>query len=75
MESTDRELIMQVGGSNDELRRLYEEHVELNGMIDRLEGMAYLTPQEQVEVKRLKSIKLRGMRRMMDLVAPYRLAN
>ena len=75
MESTDRELIMQVGGSNDELRRLNEEHVELNGMIDRLEGMAYLTPQEQVEVKRLKSIKLRGMRRMMDLVAPYRLAN
>lgn len=75
MESNDRELIIKVGSSNDELRRLYEEHVELNGMIDRLEGMAYLTQQEQIEVKRLKSIKLRGMRRMMDLVAPYRIEN
>jgi uncharacterized protein len=75
MESTDRELIMKVGSSNDELRSLYEEHIELNGMIDRLECMAYQTPQEQVEVKRLKSIKLRGLRRMMDLVEPYRLQN
>ena len=75
MESTDRELILKVGDSNDMLRGLYEEHLELDNMIARLENMPFQTAQEQLQIKSLKRKKLMGMDRMMDLIAPYRIEN
>lgn len=41
------------------LRALREEHRELDGLIATITAKPYLTPEEQLEVARLKKLKLK----------------
>jgi len=53
---------------NEEYRHLYEEHVELKRQVELLAQKHYLTPEEDLEFKRVKKRKLAGKDRMMALL-------
>ena len=58
--------------SNPELKRLYERHVELEELLSEFSGMFFLTPDEEMDEKRLKKEKLCGVDRMMEIVSSCR---
>ena len=69
MESHERELIEKAVENNFELRKLYEEHVELDTKLKKLGKQRFLTQKEESEERRLKQLKLRGVERMLKMAA------
>ncbi len=53
--------------SNEEYRRLYEEHTELENRLKALSEKAVLTDAEQIEESKLKKLKLAGRDRMEEI--------
>lgn len=72
MEAKDLELIQKLLNENEDLARLWAEHQKLEAKLDALASRVYLSAEEQVEVKRLKKIKLAGRDRMEAILAEYR---
>ncbi len=50
--------------SNEEYRKLYEEHTELESRLKTLSEKAVLSDSEQIEESKLKKLKLAGRDRM-----------
>lgn len=69
MESKDRELILRAAQRNAQLKRLYREHIEFEEQLERFTRRPFLTDAEQQSVAKLKKRKLRGVDRMMALLA------
>lgn len=72
MEKQDEELIRSLLDRDQELRRFYEEHVELEKQLASLQHKHYLTPEEELERKRIQKIKLAGKDRIMEILGRYR---
>mgnify|MGYP003382237697 CR=1 FL=1 len=53
--------------TNEEYRKLHEEHLVLESQIKALSDKAVLTDAEQVEEVRLKKLKLAGRDRMEEI--------
>jgi uncharacterized protein YdcH (DUF465 family) len=64
MEQRDLELIHRHLEKDINLRKLYEEHLDLEKKLDDLACKPYLTPAEEMERSKLKKIKLRGRDQM-----------
>ncbi|HXV20648.1 MAG TPA: DUF465 domain-containing protein [Desulfuromonadales bacterium] len=60
MEDYDRTLIEQQFDGNPRFRLLYEEHLLLEKELNNLNQKAYLTPEEEVEKKKVQKLKLAG---------------
>jgi uncharacterized protein YdcH (DUF465 family) len=60
MEDYDRTLIEQQFDGNPRFRLLYEEHLLLENELNNLNQKAYLTPEEEVEKKKVQKLKLAG---------------
>ena len=58
--------------SNDEFRRLADQHADYARQLDSLEALPHLTEQEQLEEVRLKKLKLRLKDQMEAIVSQYR---
>ncbi len=71
MERAERELIEQSMGGNFELRKLYEQHREFEARLHKLARQSFLTPAEELEERKLKQLKLKGVERMLYLVGSY----
>lgn len=72
MERKDEELIQKLIGQDEELRRYWEEHLELERQLAELNRRLYLTPQQELEKKRLQKLKLAGKDKIMEILARYR---
>lgn len=72
MEKQDEELIRTLLDRDQELRRFYEEHVELEKQLASLQHKHYLTPEEELERKRIQKMKLAGKDRIMEILGRYR---
>ncbi len=72
MEQKDEKLIASLLEREPELRRYYDEHAELERTLDALQRKHYLTPEEEVEKKRLQKLKLAGKDRIMEILARHR---
>jgi len=72
MEKQDEELIQSLIDSDSELRRYYEEHVDLERQLERFNNRSYLSAEEEVERKRLQKLKLAGKDRMMEILYRHR---
>jgi uncharacterized protein YdcH (DUF465 family) len=53
---------------NEEFRTLFQEHEELEAKLADLDKYHYLSPQQDIERKRIQKIKLRGRDRMEELL-------
>ena len=74
MEAIDRNLVLTLMRSNFELKKLYQEHLELEQELLKYSNRGFLTAVEEIEEKRLKLEKLRGVDRMMKILGEYRRA-
>ncbi|MBI3758080.1 MAG: DUF465 domain-containing protein [Deltaproteobacteria bacterium] len=72
MEVKEEAQIRSLIDTNPELRRYYEEHVELKQQLEGLRQKSYLTEEEELEQKRIQKQKLAGKDRMMEILARYR---
>jgi uncharacterized protein YdcH (DUF465 family) len=72
MEEKDEALIRTLLEREPELRRYYEEHVDLERRLGAFQQKHYLTPEEEVERKRLQKLKLAGKDKIMEILSRYR---
>jgi len=72
MEEHDLDLIVRLAPGNEELARLWREHLDLEQRLEEYGQHLYLTPEEEVEIKRLKKVKLAGRDRIEAILAQYR---
>jgi hypothetical protein len=72
MEKKDEELIQTLLEREPDLRRYYEEHVALERQLEPFQHKVYLTPEEEVEKKRLQKLKLAGKDKIMEILSRYR---
>ena len=72
MEKKDEELIQSLLERESELRRYYEEHVDLERRLAVYQQKLHLTTEEEVEKKRLQKLKLAGKDKIMEILARYR---
>ncbi len=68
MEQREEELVQQHAVHDAELRTLYQEHLVLKHQLDAFRHKLYLTPEEELEKKRIQKLKLASKDRMMDLL-------
>ena len=72
MEEKDEQLIRTLLDREPELRRYYEEHVDLERQLEAFQQKHYLTPDEELERKRLQKLKLAGKDKIMEILSRYR---
>jgi len=72
MEKHEEEMIRTLLDRDAELRRYYEEHIELEKKLASLQHKHYLTPEEDLEKKRIQKVKLAGKDRIMEILGRYR---
>jgi uncharacterized protein len=72
MEQREEELIRQHLNHDQELKDLYEEHLQYKRRLESFREKAYLTAEEEMEKKRIQKIKLAQKDRLMEILARYR---
>ncbi|HEX5022872.1 MAG TPA: DUF465 domain-containing protein [Candidatus Binatia bacterium] len=74
MELKDEQTIVSLLDKDPELRKFYEEHRELEQKLAQFQHKHHLTPEEQVEMKKIQKLKLAGKDRMMQILGRHRQA-
>ena len=72
MEKKDEELIQTLLEREPDLRRYYEEHVDLERRLGAYQQKVYLSPDEELEKRRLQKLKLAGKDRIMEILSRHR---
>jgi uncharacterized protein len=72
MEHREEELIREHCNHDEELRTLWEEHLQFKRQLENFRDKIYLTADEEMEKKRIQKIKLAHKDRMMEILARYR---
>jgi len=74
MERREEELIQQLLAHDNELKALYLEHQELKHKLEAFRNKLYLTPEEELEKKRIQKLKLASKDRLMEVLHRHRSA-
>jgi len=72
MENTQEELKAHLMRTDEEFRRLAEQHARYHAQLEALESKAHLTSEEEVEEHRLKKVKLQLKDQMNQIISRYR---
>jgi len=72
MEQKEIDLISKLINKDQELKKLWEEHLELEEKIEEYNKRVYLTPEEELEKNRLKKIKLAGKDKILAILKKYK---
>ncbi len=67
----ETEIISILRNKNDEYKKLEEEHKKLEHNLDEIIKKKYLTPDEEVEKKKIQKQKLHHKDRMAQLIREY----
>jgi uncharacterized protein len=72
MEKEDELLISKYIKSDDELRKYVEDHKRLETELERFNKRVYLTPEEEMQKKKLQKRKLLGKDKIHEILSKYR---
>ena len=75
MEEREEQMIASVLDRDPELRKYYEEHREYEKRLVDLHDKGYLSPEEEMEKKRIQKLKLVGKDKIMEILGKYRPAS
>ncbi len=75
MEKTDEELIENLIEKEPDLKNRVDEHWSLKEQLEEFNEKAYLTPQEKIEKKKIKKLKLHAKDKIEEILAKYRQVN
>ena len=65
-------IVEELLNSNEEFKTLWEQHEELDSKVDEMSQRVYLTSEEEVVLKRLKLLKLRGKEEIVEIIEAYK---
>ncbi len=65
-------MINKLIDKDEELKKLWEKHLELEKKIEEYNKRVYLTPEEEAEQNRLKKLKLAGKDKIHEILNKYR---
>ncbi|HEX9113004.1 MAG TPA: DUF465 domain-containing protein [Nitrospirota bacterium] len=68
MEVSEEALRAKLRMEDPEFQRWEEEHHKLESTLASIDSHVYLTPEEEVERKRIQKLKLAAKDKMMDLI-------
>lgn len=68
MEVNEEALRAKLRMENPEFQKWEEEHHKLESSLASIDSHIYLTPEEEVERKRIQKLKLAAKDKMMDLI-------
>jgi uncharacterized protein len=68
-DTANQELVQQLFDGNPRFRRLYEEHHLLEKKLQKLDQRPYLTPDEEIERKKVQKLKLAGKDEMSHMLS------
>ena len=72
MDQTEEKIILPLLDKDPELKKYYEEHLELENKLQSYQNRSYLSPDEEMEKKKLQKLKLVGKDKMMQIIGKYR---
>ena len=72
MDQTEEKMIIPLLDKDAELKKYYEEHLELENKLQSYQNRSYLSPDEEMEEKKLQKLKLVGKDKMMEILSKYR---
>lgn len=72
MDEMDPTLVQQMVDNNPRFRMLYEEHLLLEKELQNLDSRPFLTPDEEVERKKVQKLKLAGKDEMVRMLRSCR---
>lgn len=72
MEERDQDLVRELWDNNPRFRKLYEEHQLLEKELTGLSDKSFLSPDEEVEKKKMQKLKLAGKDEMEQILSSYR---
>ncbi len=72
MEEKERLLIVKFSEGDPELKKLWEEHLNYEEKLKELEKRVHLSPEEEIEKKRLQKLKLSGKDKMFEILKKYK---
>ena len=75
MENTQDEIKAHLMKTDEEFRRLAEQHAAYHTQLEALEAKSHLTPEEELEEHRLKKLKLRLKDQMNAIISRSRAEN
>ena len=68
----DQEVIESLSKVNEEFKKLTEEHHNLEGLLAEIDKKIYLTPEEEIERKKIQKQKLLKKDRMAELIRDFK---
>ena len=68
----EENVIEKAKKDNEEFRKLYEEHRELERRLEEFNKKRFLVSDEEIEKKRIQKIKLYGKDRMEEILRNYK---
>ncbi|MDR2488155.1 MAG: DUF465 domain-containing protein [Desulfovibrio sp.] len=71
MERKELELLEKLAPDHPDVKVLWENHILFNKQLEKLESKAYLTPDEQTQVRQIKKQKLEGKTKLVALLNKY----
>jgi uncharacterized protein YdcH (DUF465 family) len=71
VERNELELLEKLAPTHPDVKVLWENHILFNKQLEKLEGKAYLTPDEQTQVRQIKKQKLEGKTKLVALLNKY----
>lgn len=72
MELKEEQTIVSLLDKDPELKKFYDEHRELEKQLAVLQHKHHLSPDEEIEMKKIQKLKLAGKDRMMQILEKYR---
>jgi len=72
MAPEEYEIAMELCDADPEFKDLWDEHRDLKDKLKALKEKSFLTTGEEMEVKRLKRIKLMGKDRIAEKIREYK---
>jgi hypothetical protein len=72
---TDDEIAKVLAKENEEYKAAGEEHRNLKALLIEFQSKVYLTPEEELEKKRLQKLKLAKKDKMAALIREYKQAH
>jgi hypothetical protein len=72
MERTDEQLIERYIQQDGELKKHVENHRKLEAALEDFNKRIYLTPQEEIEKKKMQKLKLASKDRIFLILAKYK---
>jgi len=68
----EQEIIERLKKENEEFRKILEEHHGLDATLSEIDRKVYLTPEEELERKKLQKQKLAKKDRMAEFIRDFK---